>query len=67
MHWGILGAPGLKPQGAKPLFRSISLAMAVSSLPVQTYDAAHSRKSLMKLARYAKPLVDRSLLFPNSF
>ena len=40
----VLGAPGLKLQGAKPLFRSSALAVAVSSLPVQPYDAAHSLK-----------------------
>ena len=38
----LLGAPGLKLQGAKPLFRSIVLALAVSFLPhVQPYDAVH--------------------------
>ena len=39
-----LGAPGLKLQRAKPLLGSISLALAVSSLPVQPYDAVHSLK-----------------------
>ena len=34
--------PGLKLQEAKPLFRSIALALEVSSLPVQSYDAVHS-------------------------
>ena len=69
VHWGaVLGAPGLKLQGAKPLFRSIALALAVSYLPVQPYDAVHSlKKSLMKQARYARSLVARELLFPNSF
>ena len=38
----VLGAPGLKLQGAKPLFRSVALALTVSSLPVQPYDAVHS-------------------------
>ena len=38
----VLRAPGLKLQGAKPLFKSIALALAVSSLPVQPYDAAHN-------------------------
>ena len=42
-------------QGAKPLFRPIVLAQAVSSLPVEPdiYDAVHSlKKSLMKQTRY---------------
>ena len=39
-----LGTPCLKLQGAKPLFRSIALALTVSSLPVQPYDAVHSLK-----------------------
>ena len=38
----VLRAPGLKLQGAKPLFRSIALALTVFSLPVQPYDAVHS-------------------------
>ena len=31
----VLGAPGLKLQGGKPLLRSVALALRVSSLPVQ--------------------------------
>ena len=38
----VLGALGLKLQGAKPLFRSVALALTVSSVPVQPYDAVHS-------------------------
>ena len=38
----VLGAFDLKLQGAKPLFRSVALALTVSSLPVQPYDAVHS-------------------------
>ena len=45
VHWvAVLGAPDLKLQGAKPLFRSIALALAFSSLPVQPYNAVHSLK-----------------------
>ena len=47
---GVLGF-----QGAKPLFRPIVLAQAVSSLPAEPdiYDAVHSlKKSLMKQTRY---------------
>ena len=45
VHWGAdLRAPSLKLQGAKPLFRTIALALAVSSLPVQPYDAVFSLK-----------------------
>ena len=50
LHWWmaqllvlhVLGASDLKLQGAKPLFRSIALALAVSYLPVQPYDAVQS-------------------------
>ena len=38
----VLGAPGLKLWGATPIFRSIALALSVSSLPVQPYNAVHS-------------------------
>ena len=38
------GAPGLKLQGAQPLFTSIALALVVASLPVQPYDAVRSLK-----------------------
>ena len=38
----VLGAHGLKLQGAKPLFRSVALTLIVSSLPLQPYDAVHS-------------------------
>ena len=34
----VLWTPGLKLQGAKPLFKSIALALASSSLLIQTYD-----------------------------
>ena len=44
MHWGVLWASGLKLQEALHLFRSIVLAPAVSSPPVQPYDAVHSLK-----------------------
>ena len=45
MHWGgVLGLPGLKLLGARPLFRSIALALAVSSLPLQPFDAVQSLK-----------------------
>ena len=50
LYIGVLGF-----QGAKPLFRPIVLAQAVSSLPVEPdiYDAVHSlKKSLMKQTRY---------------
>ena len=60
VHWGAL----LGFQEAKPLFRPIVLAQAVSSLPVEPYDAVHSlKKSLMKQARYTRQLV----AFLNSF
>ena len=36
----VLGAPGLELQGAKPLFRSIALALVVSSLPVHSLSKA---------------------------
>ena len=38
----VLGATGLKLQGAKLLFRSIALALTVSCLLVKPYDAVHS-------------------------
>ena len=45
VHWGaVLGPPVLKVHGAKSLFRSIALALGVSSLPLQPYDAVHSLK-----------------------
>ena len=55
----LLRAPGLKLQRAKPLFRSIALTQAVSSLPhVQPYDADH---------QVCRPLVASCPLFLNSF
>ena len=56
----VLGVPGLKLQGAKPLFRSVALALTV---PLQSY-AVHSLK---KSQVYARPLVAMGLLSPNSF
>ena len=53
-------------QGAKPLFRPV-LAQAVSSLPVEPYDAVQSEKGLMKQARSTRQLSARDLLFLNSF
>ena len=45
VHWGgVLVPPGLKLLGARPLFRSIALALAVSSLPLQPFDAVQSLK-----------------------
>ena len=55
-------------QGAKPLFRPIVLAKAVSSLPVEPNMMLFSlRKSLMKQARYTRQLLTRDLFFKHSF
>ena len=62
VHWGAL----LGFQGAKSLFRTV-LAQAVSSLPVEPYDAVQSEKSLIKQARYTRQLLARDLFFLNSF
>ena len=62
-YTGVLGF-----QGAKPLFRPIVLAQAVSSVPVEPYMMPFSlKKSLMKQARYTRQLLTRDLFFPNSF
>ena len=46
VHWGVvLGAPGLKLQGTKLLFRSTALALAVLSLPLQPHDAVILKKA----------------------
>ena len=63
VHWGAL----LGFQGEKPLFRPV-LTQAVSSLPVEPYDAVHIlKKSFMKQARYTRQLLARDLFFLNSF
>ena len=63
VHWGAL----LGFQGEKFLLRPVQ-AKAVSSLPVEPYDAVHSlKKSLMKQARYTRKLLARDLFFLNSF
>ena len=59
LYNGVLGF-----QGAKPLLRSIVLAQAVSSLPVEPNMMLFT---VMKQARYARQLLTRDLFFPNSF
>ena len=64
LHIGVLGF-----QGAKPLFRPIVLAQAVSSLPVEPdiYDAVHSFSKKLHKADQVYQLLTRDLFFPNSF
>ena len=44
VQWSVYWGAILGLQGAKPLFRPIVLAQAVSSLLVEPYDAVHSLK-----------------------
>ena len=64
LYIGVLGF-----QGAKPLFRPIVLAQAVSSLPVEPdiYDAVHSLKKKPHEADQVYQRLTRDLFFPNSF
>ena len=63
LYIGVLGF-----QGAKPLFRPIVLAQAVSSLPLEPdiYDAVQFEKKPHE-ADQVYQLLTRDLFFPNSF
>ena len=55
VQWGAL----LGIQGTKPLSRPIVLAQAVSSLPVEPYDAVHSLKKPHETGQVTRQLVAR--------